>query len=302
MKRWLTQRLMTRSRRQLAAVVTLLLVLAAFLALALHAATRPEAQEKAWYNLPAPCRLPDSTLDSLAALAVSMHAALQSLHVPHVLCYGTLWGALRTGRILPWDTNIDMCAMDLHFANVSASQLQGVFGKRGMELLYDWRRGAVQGLLPRRSRARLHLRVHQSGLLLVVVGRPDRGRGDGCARGLEPGGVEVVRAEADIVPSVAAASSLSNGEVPRERLPRPARRAGTAEVLVPQRLVAGGQTSRLSLTELDKVKCQLPLRCGSLGVGRIKTLLDVCQVLLIRAGWRIKSPRLFLNWNSPWCL
>ena len=162
MKRWLTQRLMTRSRRQLAAVVTLLLVLATFLALALHAATRPEAREKAWYNLPAPCRLPDSTLDSLAALAFSMHAALQSLHVPHVLCYGTLWGALRKGRILPWDTNIDMCAMDLHFANVSAIQLQEAFGKRGVELLYDWRRGqynvsfrggAVQGCISVFTRA-----------------------------------------------------------------------------------------------------------------------------------------------------
>lgn len=139
--RRLAPKLLLRTKRRLVGVVTLFFVLATFLVSAVYVASTPQRPEKPWYNLPAQCRLPDSLLDDLSTLALRMHAALVSLNVPHALCYGTLWGALRMGRVLPWDTNVDMCAMDSHFANVSTSQLQEAFGKRGMELHYDWRRG-----------------------------------------------------------------------------------------------------------------------------------------------------------------
>ena len=92
-----------------------------------------------WYKLPAPCRLSDGELADLVSLATLMHDTLDQLQAPHALCYGTLWGALRQGRTLAWDTNLDMCALDDHLQHLSTSALRHTFRhKGGYWLDYDW--------------------------------------------------------------------------------------------------------------------------------------------------------------------
>ncbi|KAK7107636.1 uncharacterized protein [Littorina saxatilis] len=130
----------TRNKCRLLTLV--FLVFFFFLIISLFSTTKPPPESKGpWYHFPAPCRLNDSDMNDLNALLVKTHSALESLHVPHALCYGTLWGALRQGRILPWDNNVDFCALDSHFVNASSSQLKDAFAERNLVIEYDWRRG-----------------------------------------------------------------------------------------------------------------------------------------------------------------
>ena len=61
-----------------------------------------------WYELSAPCVQPQKTIDAMVSLSFTASEILEELNVPYTLCYGTLWGALRNGHILPWDNNVDV--------------------------------------------------------------------------------------------------------------------------------------------------------------------------------------------------
>ena len=63
---------------------------------------------KKWYNYPAPCAQPEKTINAMVNLAFKTSDILTKLSIPHALCYGTLWGALRSAKVLPWDNNIDV--------------------------------------------------------------------------------------------------------------------------------------------------------------------------------------------------
>lgn len=62
----------------------------------------------AWYEQPAPCVTPQYIMDGMIQLSFLVSDILTKLNISHVLCYGTLWGALRQGKILPWDNNVDV--------------------------------------------------------------------------------------------------------------------------------------------------------------------------------------------------
>ncbi|KAL8584369.1 hypothetical protein ACOMHN_031989 [Nucella lapillus] len=117
------------------------LVTCTLLALIYLATRRPAGPAPPWYTLPAPCSLRASVLADLASLALDTHAVLDSLHVPHAACYGTLWGALRQGRVLAWDSNVDLCTMEDYLASVTNWELKEAFIKRGIGLDYDWKTG-----------------------------------------------------------------------------------------------------------------------------------------------------------------
>lgn len=116
-------------------VLVVLLVVVSFYAFSQqHLDTRP------WYHLPAPCTMPRGVMTDLVLLAHNVHEALVQLNVSHALCFGTLWGALRSGRFLPWDSNVDFCALETSFAE-SSSRVSDVFRQKGVEVNYEWRTG-----------------------------------------------------------------------------------------------------------------------------------------------------------------
>ncbi|KAK7494867.1 hypothetical protein BaRGS_00013994 [Batillaria attramentaria] len=119
-------------------VVFVLLVL--ILVLSFYVFSHDHLEHQPWYLLPAPCRMPPTVMADMVLLARHMHEALDRLNVSHALCFGTLWGALRSGRFLPWDNNVDMCAFKSQFTD-SSRRVKDVFSQQGMTVDYDWRTG-----------------------------------------------------------------------------------------------------------------------------------------------------------------
>lgn len=85
-----------------------------------------------WYSFPSPCHLDSTTESDMVYLVHKIDEVFRELHVPYVLCYGTLWGALRQGAILPWDNNIDVCTLHSEFTKVSFSMVQETFQQHGV--------------------------------------------------------------------------------------------------------------------------------------------------------------------------
>ncbi|CAG5119040.1 unnamed protein product [Candidula unifasciata] len=94
-----------------------------------------------WYKRPAPCVTPKSVMDEMVVLTSAVSNVLNRLNVSHALCYGTLWGALRYGKTLPWDTNVDFCVLKTEINKVPWDRLQGMFKANHMGMVYDMRHG-----------------------------------------------------------------------------------------------------------------------------------------------------------------
>ncbi|XP_005100136.1 uncharacterized protein LOC101845102 [Aplysia californica] len=94
-----------------------------------------------WYDFPAPCSRPKDMLDAMAKLAFTASDVLTQLNVSHALCYGTLWGALRNGEILPWDNNVDVCVMREQIQRPGWHNLHKAFQSRNLPIVYDYRHG-----------------------------------------------------------------------------------------------------------------------------------------------------------------
>ncbi|CAG5126311.1 unnamed protein product [Candidula unifasciata] len=95
----------------------------------------------AWYERPAPCVTPQIIMDGMVELTFSVTRLLSKLNISHVICYGTLWGALRQGKILPWDNNVDFCLLKNEIEKVPYSTLQAEFKSQQIDLTYDHRHG-----------------------------------------------------------------------------------------------------------------------------------------------------------------
>lgn len=106
-------------------------------------------QRQPWYYMPATCHIDPALMTDLVSLAHHMDAALNKLQVAYALCYGTLWGALRQGAILSWDNNIDTCALESQFSNISNAHLQQIFKQEGMSITFSWQNGVYEVSLGR---------------------------------------------------------------------------------------------------------------------------------------------------------
>ncbi|ESO84278.1 hypothetical protein LOTGIDRAFT_155613 [Lottia gigantea] len=94
-----------------------------------------------WYFKKAPCQQSEETLTELKKLTFIMHDVLQNLGVAHAVCYGTLWGVLRSGKLLPWDNNIDMCVMYEEINKIDKELLQKRFKDIGVEMSFSSKMG-----------------------------------------------------------------------------------------------------------------------------------------------------------------
>jgi hypothetical protein len=95
----------------------------------------------AWYEQPAPCVTPQFIMDRMIELTFAVSSLLTKLNISHAICYGTLWGALRDGKILRWDNNVDFCLMKDEIQKVRWVDLQADFKANNMDLSYDYRHG-----------------------------------------------------------------------------------------------------------------------------------------------------------------
>uniref|UniRef100_A0A0B6Y8J1 LicD/FKTN/FKRP nucleotidyltransferase domain-containing protein n=1 Tax=Arion vulgaris TaxID=1028688 RepID=A0A0B6Y8J1_9EUPU len=94
-----------------------------------------------WYEQPAPCVTPKFIMDRMIELTFAVSNLLTKLNISHVICYGTLWGALRNGKILPWDNNVHFCLLKNDIQKVPWHTLQENFRASNLDLSYDVRHG-----------------------------------------------------------------------------------------------------------------------------------------------------------------
>ena len=94
-------------------------------------------KKKRWYYYPAPCSYPPQQVNDSITLAIKIDQLLERTKISHVLCYGSLWGALRREDILPWDDDIDFCIWNEDLAKLDEAYLYRLFLKEGMSLTYN---------------------------------------------------------------------------------------------------------------------------------------------------------------------
>ena len=69
--------------------------------------------------------------------ADKVHKLLDKNGVHHFLCYGALWGALRSGKPLPQDDDVDFCVLSEDLEAIEEGYLYQLFKFDGMVLSYN---------------------------------------------------------------------------------------------------------------------------------------------------------------------
>lgn len=103
--------------------------------------------DEEWYKHPevffseVTCEQDDYTNQLFDELARKMSLMLEKLGVTYFLCYGSLWGALKFQKTLPWDRNIDMCVIQHQMASINEQTLHQAFKQADLSYYYNSRRG-----------------------------------------------------------------------------------------------------------------------------------------------------------------
>jgi phosphorylcholine metabolism protein LicD len=130
------------SRRLLALVI---IVMIAIWAVRKYSNTIENDEE--WYKHPfvhlkrVSCDHDPMTLRLYEELTERLVAFFTELELTYFLCYGSLWGALKFKRTLPWDRNIDMCAVYQQFMRIDEHKIKEAFMKCELRYHYNHRRG-----------------------------------------------------------------------------------------------------------------------------------------------------------------
>lgn len=92
-----------------------------------------------WWKPVVACRSSDDEMSQLLDLAFEVHKILDSMMVRHWLMYGSIWGAHRIGRPLPWDNDVDIgFAGEGVFADMTLSEFFAPFKAAGLEVQNKW--------------------------------------------------------------------------------------------------------------------------------------------------------------------
>lgn len=103
--------------------------------------------DEEWYKHPSAyfsevnCNWDDYSMNLFGELAQRMDDALSKLGIIYFLCYGSLWGALKFEKTLPWDRNIDMCVIHHQIATIDENTIHTTFKKAGLNYYYNSRKG-----------------------------------------------------------------------------------------------------------------------------------------------------------------
>jgi hypothetical protein len=123
-----------------AALLTLLLLL-------INAFGNSIEDDEEWYKHPhayfaeVSCEHDEFTQRLFEELTKKMSDTLEKLEIKYFLCYGSLWGALKLKKTLPWDRNIDMCIIYNQLAALDEQHIHQAFKQNGLNYRYNSRRG-----------------------------------------------------------------------------------------------------------------------------------------------------------------
>lgn len=78
---------------------------------------------------------PKDVQTDMLKLTYDIHIILKELGITHFLMYGSLWGALRLNRPLPWDDDVDLGMIeDGKFASLSIKEFERKFQEKGIRI------------------------------------------------------------------------------------------------------------------------------------------------------------------------
>jgi hypothetical protein len=103
--------------------------------------------DEEWYKHPeayfteVDCEHDEFTMKLYDKLTELLTNTLNNLKLTHFLCYGSLWGALRSQRTLEWDRNLDFCILNHELATIDEKAFIRQFVLQGLKYEYNTRRG-----------------------------------------------------------------------------------------------------------------------------------------------------------------
>ena len=85
------------------------------------------------------CRSSEEEINQLLDLTYQIHKILDGMSIRHWLMYGSIWGALRIGRPLPWDNDVDIgFEGEGVFADMTMSEFVAPFKAAGLTVTNKW--------------------------------------------------------------------------------------------------------------------------------------------------------------------
>ncbi|RNA40527.1 hypothetical protein BpHYR1_036003 [Brachionus plicatilis] len=103
--------------------------------------------DEEWYKHPSvyfkevTCEHDDYTEKLFDELTEKLSKMFEKLGISYFLCYGSLWGALKFQKTLPWDRNLDFCVIYHQIAIVDEQTLYQAFKQEDLNYYYNSRRG-----------------------------------------------------------------------------------------------------------------------------------------------------------------
>lgn len=95
--------------------------------------------DEEWYKHPEvffseiACEHDEFTRVQFTELTSKLKQMLEHLGVTYFLCYGSLWGAIKFERTLPWDRNIDMCVIYNEWVSLSEEKVHEAFKQADLD-------------------------------------------------------------------------------------------------------------------------------------------------------------------------
>lgn len=118
-------------RRYICLVLTLVLVVSLYV----HINKAVEGSYT-WRSTGRRCMNTNEENEELTYLIKTSHEILDKLNIPHFLCYGSLWGALRYKKPLPWDYDYDMGILYEDMLKIDEKALFEEFNKKDIYIAY----------------------------------------------------------------------------------------------------------------------------------------------------------------------
>ena len=102
------------------------------------------------------CQNSELEMDQLLEITYKVHKILDNMKIKHWLMYGSIWGAHRIGKPLPWDNDVDIgFDGEGRFADMTLSEFLAPFMAAGLKVSSKWMlKGAIV--------------IHKEGLRLSV--------------------------------------------------------------------------------------------------------------------------------------
>ena len=87
------------------------------------------------------CVTAEKDMKAMINLLEGIHRTLQDLNITHFLIYGTLIGAIRYSKILPWDNDLDIGVKWKDIARYSNAEITLAFAKESITTTYWYKNG-----------------------------------------------------------------------------------------------------------------------------------------------------------------